>query len=325
MIFHMFKRSLLFLLTILVLTAVPATAVPAHAAGKINATKITLKAQKNYMTVGQTLNVSIKLNKKNTKNVKVYISVKSNVKANKSNLTIKKGITKASFKITAKKAGFATITAQFRTAKGKMSQAKIRVSVTEKDIQLSGVTLDKDAPRIGDTLTATIHPSNATGVTYAWYSGDTADAIVTEIKNETGPTLLVSKDMAGKYIKVVATGADGIAEAAATTPVLIPVESVSLNYAAPETGDTLTAAINPADADNVTYAWYSGNSKTDITTIIEGATQPSLYVTTGMAGKYIKVVVTGAADSKADAATNYPVTIPTPPSPSPEEPLTPSF
>ena len=107
---------------------------------------------------------------------------------------------------------------------------------------------------MGDKLTAVISPETATVVTYAWYSGDTADSITTVIAGATGNMLDVTDDLAGKFIKVVATDIyNNSFEAATTTAVPVPLQTVSLNTAAPKVSEKLTVTTNPEAATGVTY------------------------------------------------------------------------
>ena len=219
----MFKRSMLLLLTILVLTVVPATAVPAHAEGKIKATSLKLNTRKTTISPGKKKTITITMNKKSTKNVKVIIkSTKKNIVKIPSKVTVKKNKVTANFKIIAKKPGSDLIKVYFKKANGKYSN-KATVQVTVSPIKLTGVTLNNKTPKIGDKLTATINPANATDVTYAWYSGDSARAITRYIEGATGSSLTITTGMAGKYIRVVALGKKGRAEAATTAPVPTPM------------------------------------------------------------------------------------------------------
>ena len=237
MMYHMFKRSILFLLTILVLMAVPATAVPAHAEGKIKATKVSLNKRKIKISIGKKEKITITMNKKNTKNVRVIIksSNRSIVQA-PSKVVLKKGKLSANFKITARKMGTAAIKVYFKKDDGSYSN-KATLKVTVAPIKLTGVTLNNQAPKIGDKLTANIKPSNATGVTYRWYTGDSAVVITREISGATSSYLYITKSMAGKYIKVFATGKDGRATAATKVPVPIPSGVYSAQIGTPEPAD----------------------------------------------------------------------------------------
>ncbi len=120
--------------------------------------------------------------------------------------------------VTGVSGGFATITA---FAEGK--SATCTVKVRSKDIPVTGITLDKTAPSVGDMITATITPQNATNIRYLWYTGDDSGNITTLVSGQKTNKLSVTEEMANMYIKVVAIG-DLYSEvsAATTTPVPEP-------------------------------------------------------------------------------------------------------
>ena len=262
----MFKRSMFLLLTILILTVVPATAVPAHAAGKIKATSVKLDAKKATISPGKKKTITITMNKKSTKNVKVIIkSSKTSVAKVPAFVTVKKGKKSAQFKITAKNPGKAVIKVYFKKANGKYSN-KATVQVTVSPIKLTGVTLNNKTPKIGDKLVATINPANATDVTYAWYSGNSARAITTYIEGATSSSLTITSGMAGKYIRVVAIGKKGRAEAATTAPVPPPMPPAPSGVYSAQIGTLEHADLNFDEDILIPLALYdySNNPITDL-------------------------------------------------------------
>ena len=76
---------------------------------------------------------------------------------------------------------------------------------------------------------------------------------------------------------------------------------------ATKVGDTETAIVDPADATNVVYEWFMGDSAAQVETAIEGADADSLKITEALVGKFIKVNVTGENGSSASATTEAPV------------------
>ena len=177
-------------------------------------------------------------------------------------------------------------------------------TTTAVPIPLESISLNTEAPKINETLTALISPETATDVTYVWYSGDTSDKITTVIEKTTENTLNVTEALAGKFIKVVVTDSyDSSYEATTTTAVPVKLVSVLLDTETPKVSDTLTATISPDNAGGVTYAWYSGDTADSITTAIVGATGNTLDVTGDLTDKYIKVVATDLYSSSFSAAT----------------------
>jgi len=70
----------------------------------------------------------------------------------------------------------------------------------------------------------------------------------------------------------------------------LPDGGVVIYSLPPKVGDTLTAIVEPADAD-VDYQWYSGTSPDAVVNAITGETGATLTVTNAMEGQYLKVVV----------------------------------
>ena len=181
-------------------------------------------------------------------------------------------------------------------------------TTTAVPVPLQTVSLSTLSPKVNDTLTATVSPETATGVTYVWYSGDTADSITDVISGATQNTLDVTEDLMDKFIKVEATDFySNSFSASTTTAVPVPLQTVFLSTDAPTVNDTLIAAINPEGATEVTFVWYSGDTADSITDVISGATQKNLGVTGALIGKYIKVVATDLYSNSVEASTTTPV------------------
>ena len=167
----------------------------------------------------------------------------------------------ASGKVTAVKAGSATI-----TAKAGDKTASCTVTVTAQVIAVTSVTLDKTSLSLteGDsaTLTATVNPSDATDKTISWSSSNPAVAAVDNSGNVT----------AVKEGSATITAKAG--DKSATCPVtvakkVIAVESVTLDKTTLGLviGDDypLHATVNPSDATDQTVTWSS--SETRIATV----------------------------------------------------------
>ncbi|MDE7140529.1 MAG: Ig-like domain-containing protein, partial [Treponemataceae bacterium] len=159
--------------------------------------------------------------------------------------------------VTAHKAGEAKITAQ-------AGDIKAECTITVNPILVESVTLDKETLALtrGDTerLTATVTPSNADDTTVTWSSSDQSVATV----GEDGTVTAVSKGTA-----TITAQAGGKTATCEVTVNPIPVENVTLNVTtlklAPNMTKTLTATVNPDDADDKTVTWSS--SDTSVATV----------------------------------------------------------
>ena len=293
------------LVTILCIVSVPTEICFGAAAKKATAgtNKITISPKKASVNIGKTKKVTIKVNKKQTKDLKIKItsSKKSVVKAPAS-VTVKKNKAKASFKVKGLLPGTSKVKATLVMSNGKKKTATAKITV--KNDSLKNVELKNTEPWIGDILTTEINLAGDKEVSYVWYSGDTADNIITLIDGEKGKTLKVTEALAGKYIKVVVSDSNNhSAEATTTMAVQVPIQSVSLNSATPKVNYRLTATISPDNASGVTYKWYSVDIMNNIATPIAGVSGNTLDVTEALLGKCIKVVVTDADDNSVESVT----------------------
>ena len=167
----------------------------------------------------------------------------------------------ANGKVTAKKAGTATITA---TTKSGGKKATCTVNVKAKTVAVTGISLDKTQAgmEVGDTLTlqATVTPANATDKTVTWSSSDASVAAV----DANGK---VTAKKAGTAT-VTATTKSGGKKATCTITVkekVVPVTGVSLDQASAELKAggqiTLKATVAPANATNQNISWTSNNEQ----------------------------------------------------------------
>ena len=160
-------------------------------------------------------------------------------------------------KVTAVGAGTATITAT--TEDGKYT-ATCTVKVSPAPVAANGVTLtpNKATLNVGkkQTLTATVLPADATNKNVTWVSSDTSVATV-----ESGVVTAIGKGTA----TITVTTADGGYTATCEVTVKLPVSAVTLNETSTAlvVGNTkqLTATVAPANADDSTLVWTSGNAK----------------------------------------------------------------
>lgn len=154
---------------------------------------------------------------------------------------------------------------------------------------LKSVTIDNNAPTVGQTLTAGVQPAGATA-TYKWLRGDgtqvgTAKAYTVQ-PGDVGYALWCEATGTGSYT--------GTATSSKTEPVKAaqadkPLSgTVSLNFSAILPGVTLKPNV-AVNCQNITYHWYAGG--------VEVSNAAQLVVTSDMAGKEVKLVVKAADGS----------------------------
>lgn len=151
----------------------------------------------------------------------------------------------------------------------------------------------------GQILTAgTITPGGAT-VGYQWQVATSSGGTYTDISGATNNTYMPTSGDVGKYLKVQVTGTgdyrDSVTSAATTVVVanITPITSIAAISGTAQPTQTLTAgATTPAGA-TVSYQWQSATTVGGAYVNIIGATASTYGVSPAMAGKYIKVVVTG--------------------------------
>lgn len=151
---------------------------------------------------------------------------------------------------------------------------------------------------IGKELIANVEPSGAT-VTYQWMIADTENGSYTAITNNSkGQKYTVTKDDAGKFIKVEVTGTGSyegkvLSDNFAPIETLKNVSSVTIEGTKKVDGE-LTAKVTPETA-KVTYQWQSSDDEYGTFSDIRGATDKTYRVESGK--KFIKVKVTNKYDS----------------------------
>ena len=173
----------------------------------------------------------------------------------------------SSGKVTAVKAGTATITV---TTEDGGKTATCSVTVTDPVISVTGVSLNKNSLSLekgsNETLIATITQSNATNKNVTWRSSNTSIATVnssgkvTAVKAGTA-TITVTTEDGGKTATCNVTVTDS--DISITDPV-ISVTGVSLNKnsLSLEKGsdETLIATVTPSNATNKNVTWRSSNT-----------------------------------------------------------------
>ena len=226
--------------------ALTASAALTISAAPVAVTGISLSKSETALTVGasETLTATVSPENANNKNV----SWKSDDTA--------VATVDQNGKITAVGKGSATITAT--TEDGKYT-ATCTVKVSPAPVAANGVTLtpDKTTLNVGEkqTLTATVLPAYATNKNVTWVSSDTSVATV-----ENGVVTAIGKGTA----TITVTTEDGGYTATCEVTVKLPVSAVTLNETSTAlvVGNTkqLTATVVPANADDSTVTWKSGNT-----------------------------------------------------------------
>ncbi len=173
----------------------------------------------------------------------------------------------------------------------------VKVGTTRVVMNLTSVAMSGDL-KVGETLTATVKPTDAT-VKYQWYYATSSSASAwTAISGANKSTYTLADADLGRYLKVVATGTGeyvgevSAVSTAAVVPNYISLASISISGSF-NVGQTLTTTLRPSGA-TANYQWYRAESKTSAEwTAITGATKSTYTTTDGDVGYYLKVVAIG--------------------------------
>ena len=162
--------------------------------------------------------------------------------------------------------------------------------------------------KAGNDLTASINPSIATA-DYQWMISD--DGVdFKEISGETSEVLSLTDDMAGKYVKVVATATGNFTGEVESTKVQVAAStataltSLTATYYSNVGKNCTASSLSPSGA-TATYQWYrdtavSSASSTGVipetAELIVGATESTYTVTAEDVGYYLFATATGTGD-----------------------------
>lgn len=244
------KRTVVLMMSVLMLIATFSMAFTSSAASKKKVTKVKLNKTSITMYTTQTYTLKATISPSNASNKKVKWTT-----SNKNVATVS-----SSGKITAKKKGTATITCTAQD--GSKKKATCKVTVTKK-VNVKSVKLNNTSVQLkrGDktTLKATISPSNASNKSVSWSSSNKnvakvdSKGKVTAVANGTATITCKTKDK-GKT-----------ATCKVTVSNTIKVTSVKLNKTAATLAKgktlTLTATVSPSNATNKKVTWSSSNTK----------------------------------------------------------------
>ena len=155
-------------------------------------------------------------------------------------------------KVTAKKAGIATIKA--KASNGKATSCKVTVTEPVTGVKLNNNQLTIENKKT-ETLKATITPNNATNKKLEWSSSNTSIATVDGngrvTAKKAGTTIITVKTINGKTASCKVTVKE--------LPTAVKLDKTTLKINKKKT-ITLKATITPADAINKTLTWSSSNS-----------------------------------------------------------------
>ena len=164
-------------------------------------------------------------------------------------------------KVTAKKAGTAVITATSSNRK----TASCTVTVKQKEIAITGISLNKSTTSItegeSETLTATITPSNATGDKTVKWSSSNAEVAAVDSNGK------VTAKKAGTAVITATSSNRKTASCTVTVKQKeIAITGISLNKSTTSItegeSETLTATITPSNATgDKTVKWSSSNAE----------------------------------------------------------------
>ena len=165
---------------------------------------------------------------------------------------------------------------------------------------LTKVELNYEYPLVGDTLTATITPAQAT-VDYQWYRDEAKDAN----KLSTAAAYTATTADVGHKILLVVTGNGqwaGQKVSVLSQPVTkerkvagVMIVNTNADHSAPLAGDILKAVVAPSSA-TVTYSWRVAG--------VEKGKEATYVVQASDSGKQIQVYATGTGDFSGQAASD---------------------
>ena len=219
-------------------------------------------------------------------------------------------------KITAVKAGKAKITA---TCGGKSATCEVNVTAKAPDpkpvvsVSVSKTTLSLEKGK-SETITASINPTDADDQTIVWASDNTAVATVKDGKIEAvkAGTAKITATCGGKSATCTVTVTEPINPNPPPAPKPVVSVSVSKTTLSLEEGsaETITASINPTDADDQTIVWASDNAAVatvkdgKITAVKEGTAK--ITATCGGKSATCTVTVTKANPNPDPSVTKAP-------------------
>ncbi len=221
--------------------------------GAVKVTEVKLNKTSASLKIGETVTLSATAGPANADNKTIKWSCSPSSVASVSDNGV----------VIAKKAGTAKVTATAVDGSGKKAVCKVKV--TDPNVKVTGVKLNKSSASIDKgktiTLTATVKPKNASNTKVTWKSSNTSIATVSSDG-------VVTAKKAGTAT-ITATTKDGNKKATCKVTVkeakTVKVTGVSLNKtsASVEKGNSITlkATIKPSNATNKNVTWKSSDKR----------------------------------------------------------------
>ncbi len=245
------KRITAVMMALLMLLATFSIAFTSSAASKKRVTKVSLNKTSVTLYTTQTATLKATVSPSNATNKKV--------KWRSSNTSV--ATVSSSGKITAKKAGTATITCTSEDNTNRRATCKVTVKTK---VNVSSVKLNKTSLKMYTTQTATlkatVSPSNASVKDVKWKSSNTSVATVSSSGK-------ITAKKAGK-VTITCTSKDNSKKKATCTVTVakkVNVSSVKLSASAMTitngNSKRLTATVSPSNASVSTVKWKTSNSK----------------------------------------------------------------
>lgn len=171
-------------------------------------------------------------------------------------------------------------------------------------IPLQSVSIS-GTPHVGQTLSATIAPSEATA-TYQWQWSTEQNGTFTDISGATASSYVLTAGDINYYFRVQATGTSSYT-GTVTSNILGPVTAIPLTSVTvsgtPQIGQTLTANLTPSAATAV-YQWQWSTEQNGTFTNISGATASSYFLTVADYPLWIRVQATGTGNYSGTVISN---------------------
>ncbi|MBE5901577.1 MAG: hypothetical protein E7280_06685 [Lachnospiraceae bacterium] len=275
----------------------------AQAASKYSVTGYkTVKAGKTYtykikgVKKSQYVKVQRNVSGETVKYNKKKLTAKTKVNGTGKNLTLKVKFSEKNKNYTGK------FTVRIYNAKSNKLVKRIVKSVKVKTqkaakVAVTGVSLDNTTPKVEDTLTATVAPANATGVTYQWL----ADNAV--IAGATSATYTVAETDLGKALSVTATDDQGNSVKSVETAKVESKAAAEIAVTAKQTHAKVievTYTTGTPSADN-TYKVTKGAQTVSVTPTSTKENVVTLTASANLTDGEFKVEVATTAGKKAEA------------------------
>jgi hypothetical protein len=193
----------------------------------------------------------------------------------------------------------------------------------ESSLPITNIEAIDGNTKVGCILQAgALNPSDA-AAEYQWQSCDTADGVFEDIIGADASAYILTDPDETKYIRVVATGADGYT-GTVISAVIGPVEpgtpiiAIGMISGEVQVGSTLTAGLLTPIGATAEFQWLRSNAADGVYEDIEGATKETYTLTGDDINCYIRITATGTDGCTGTAVSDYVGPVAALPSPEPE-------